>query len=224
MREIDRIAIEEVGPNLFQMMENAGRNLASVALDMLPAGRTRTVLVLAGTGGNGGGGLAAGRHLANHGVRVLTSLTSAYRLGEVPAAQLALLRHAGGEVTTTPPAEVDLVVDALIGYSLRGAPTGVGAELIEWVASVDAPILSLDVPSGLEATTGETPGAVVAADRTLTLALPKTGLCHPAAGALTLGDIGIPAEVYRRAGVAGAADVFRDRYLVPLRRNVATNE
>ena len=224
MREIDRIAIDETGPNLFQMMENAGRNLASVAVGMLRADRSTTVMILAGTGGNGGGGLTAGRHLANHGFRVVAVVTNEARLGEVPAAQLALLRHAGGRVTVSPPSHADLVIDALIGYSLQGAPTGPVAELIQWVSAMDGPVLSLDVPSGLDASSGATPGVAVHADRTLTLALPKTGLTNTAAGDLVLGDIGIPAEVYRRAGVAEAADVFRGRYLVPLRRNVATDE
>jgi len=66
MREVDRIAVEETGPNLYQMMENAGRNLTAVALEMLGDGSTESrILVLAGTGGNGGGGICAARHLAN---------------------------------------------------------------------------------------------------------------------------------------------------------------
>ena len=66
MREIDRIAMEETGPNLFQMMENAGRNLAEMAIECLGANwRQAKIVVLAGTGGNGGGGITAARHLAN---------------------------------------------------------------------------------------------------------------------------------------------------------------
>lgn len=66
MREVDRIAIEETGPNLYQMMENAGRNLAALAIDLLGSGWTKaSVVVLAGKGGNGGGGICATRHLAN---------------------------------------------------------------------------------------------------------------------------------------------------------------
>jgi YjeF-related protein N-terminus len=66
MREVDRIAIEETGPNLFQMMENAGSNLAAQALEALGVRwREALVVVLAGPGGNGGGGICAARHLAN---------------------------------------------------------------------------------------------------------------------------------------------------------------
>ena len=78
MREIDRIAIEDTGPNLFQMMENAGRNLALHALDVLGTDwRDRHTLVLAGAGGNGGGGICAARRLANHGANVTLVLAAA---------------------------------------------------------------------------------------------------------------------------------------------------
>jgi NAD(P)H-hydrate epimerase len=79
MREVDRVAIEEVGPNLYQMMENAGRNLASMCVEMLGQAWARSpVVVLAGTGGNGGGGICAARHLANHGgqVTLVTTMPS----------------------------------------------------------------------------------------------------------------------------------------------------
>jgi NAD(P)H-hydrate epimerase len=70
VREIDRIAAEETGPNLFQMMENAGRNLSPQAIEVLgPDWREQHMLVLAGGGGNGGGSLCAARHLANRGAR-----------------------------------------------------------------------------------------------------------------------------------------------------------
>src|SRR5260370_12709241 len=71
MRELDRIAIEETGPSLLQMMENAGRNVALLAMELMAANRTTArVVVLAGSGGNGGGGICSARHLSNHGVSV----------------------------------------------------------------------------------------------------------------------------------------------------------
>ena len=86
MREIDRIAMEETGPNLFQMMENAGHNLAEMALEThCENWRQARVVVLAGSGGNGGGDIVATRHLANHGVTVELCLAAADKLGEIPA-------------------------------------------------------------------------------------------------------------------------------------------
>lgn len=93
-----------------------------------------------------------------------------------------------------------IVVDALIGYGLRGAPRGPTAEVIDLCNRHAARVLCLDVPSGLDATTGEAPGPVVRPERTVTLALPKTGLEH-VPGQLYLADIGIPPEVFHRLGV-----------------------
>jgi NAD(P)H-hydrate epimerase len=219
MREVDRIAITETGPSLFQMMENAGRSLTLTAIEMLGSSwRVRPIVVLAGTGGNGGGGITAARHLKNHGADVTVVLTAVDRLSAVPAEQLAIYRHAGGRVTGDPPEDAALVVDAIIGYSLSGTPRGRSLELIEWSNAAAAPIVSLDVPSGIDATSGHAAGVVVNAATTLILALPKTGLCAPQAGSLILGDLGIPTEVYTRLEKPAAAQVFDGRYRIPLFR------
>jgi len=219
MREVDRIAVTETGPSLFQMMENAGRNLALTAIDMLgPSWRRKPITVLAGTGGNGGGGITAARHLKNHGATVTVVVTSVERLSGAPADQLVIYRHAGGAVTDDPPSGTELIVDAIIGYSLSGAPHGRSLDLIEWTNTAPAAVLSLDVPSGVDATSGTAPGAAISADTTITLALPKTGLCTPRAGALILGDLGIPAHTYQRLGTAIAGPIFDGRYRLPLTR------
>ena len=209
MREVDRAMVEDYGIQLAQMMENAGRNLAHLArwrfLGGDPTGRR--VAVLAGKGGNGGGGLACARRLHNWGaaVAVFAAVPDEEFQG-VPADQISTLRRMRVPVDgrdgsgDLPPA--DLVVDALIGYSLRGAPHGRLARLIQAADSHGAPVLSLDLPSGLDATTGETPGPVVRATATLTLALPKSGLraAHalPYVGELYLADIGVPPRLYGR--------------------------
>ncbi len=207
MRELDRIAIEETGPNLFQMMENAGRGLAELALERLGHGwRAASVLVLAGPGGNGGGGLCAARHLANRDMRVRVCLADPGRLREVPAWQRRVLAATTAEeVPADRLGAPDLVLDALLGYSLRGPPRGETAELIERANGAGKPILSLDLPSGIDATSGTASGCHVRASATLTLALPKTGLAASAAvaaaGELLLADLGIPEAAYRRLGL-----------------------
>jgi NAD(P)H-hydrate epimerase len=207
MREVDRIAVEDFGLGLLQMMENAGRNLAALAMESLPDSLSGRVLVAAGSGGNGGGGLCAARHLINRGVAVKIVLTRPEEdLQGAPAAQLAVLRQAGVQVTPLAEAEsaissADLVLDALIGYSLRGAPTGTSRMLIEMINAAGRPVISLDLPSGIEATSGKTPGKYIRAAKTLTLALPKPGLIHPDAGELYLADIGIPNQVYKQLGI-----------------------
>jgi NAD(P)H-hydrate epimerase len=219
MREIDRIAVEESGPNLYQMMENAGRNLAELVMEL--AGQDAPAVVLAGTGGNGGGGICAARHLANHGVDVTLCLAEPDALGAVPAFQRRLFHETGGreiECNRIGSVNAVIIVDALVGYSLRGAPRGSIRDLIRWANEDDAPILSLDVPSGLDATTGEAPGEVALASWTMTLALPKSGLVPEQAGELWLADIGIPSRVYRRVGL-DYRQPFDRRYYVPIRRS-----
>ena len=221
MREVDRVAIEGVGPNLYQMMENAGRNLASLCVEMLGEGwATSPVVVLAGTGGNGGGGICAARHLANHGGRVTLVVSDVARLSGVPAEQLALFRASGGrlaEIGDPGTLESSLTVDAVLGYSLAGAPQGAAADLIGWMSRGDAPVVALDVPSGVDATTGDAPGAHVRAATTMTLALPKTGLAVDAVGELWVADIGIPGGVLERAGVRPPpASLFSKGYRVRL--------
>jgi len=221
MREVDRVAIEGVGPNIYQMMENAGRNLALTVLDRLgESWDSVPIVVLAGTGGNGGGGICAARHLANRGANVTVVISDPERLSRVPAEQLDVYRGTPGRLASIHElggTERGLVVDAIIGYSLRGAPRGAAETMIDWVGEGSAPVISLDVPSGLDSTTGEAPGSVVAAALTLTLALPKPGLDAEAAGELWLADLGIPVEVYRRVGIDVSPTVFGSEYHVAVR-------
>ena len=221
MREVDRVAIEEVGPNLYQMMENAGRNLALTVLETLGAKwASAPIVVLAGTGGNGGGGICAARHLANRGADVTVAITDPEGLASVPNQQLEVYRGTPGKLADL--ADLDtlrpgLVVDAIIGYSLGGAPRGLARRTIEWIGDQPAPVISLDVPSGIDSTTGEASGVHVRASVTLTLALPKTGLDVATVGELWLADIGIPREVYRRVGIDVPTRVFGDRFRVAVR-------
>lgn len=213
MREIDRIMVEDLHIELLQMMENAGRNLAELA--MARFGPT-SVSVLAGPGGNGGGGLVAARHLANRGCDVHVVLAAPERLGAVPAHQADIGRRMGLAFTERP-APADLVIDALLGYSLRGSPTGTSAALIAWANDQAAPVLALDTPSGLDITTGAAFPPTIRATATLILALPKTGLLEaPEVGELFLADIGVPPLVYPRLGVVPPSPVFRESSVIRL--------
>lgn len=222
MRELDRIVVEDFGLGVLQMMEHAGRNLATAAMDMI-AGDEQTVVVVAGAGGNGGGGLCAARHLHNHGASVTVVLDRAVSEFTGPAArQLRTLRFAGVELVAMADAQAaissaSLTIDALIGYGLRGPVQGVVAELIE-ICNAHAPkILSLDVPSGLDASVGTAHGRVVRPNRILTLALPKDGLGDPDVdlSELYLADIGIPVDAVRRLGIAFESP-FRREWILRL--------
>ncbi|RMG68019.1 MAG: NAD(P)H-hydrate epimerase [Calditrichaeota bacterium] len=219
MREVDRIAMEETGPNLFQMMENAGRNLALTAMERMGEDwQEARYVVLAGSGGNGGGGICAARHLANRGLEVLLCLTRPEGLSEVTAFQRHIYHNTGGReisVNELPGVRPSIILDAIIGYSLAGAPQGPALAMIRWASAQSVPKIALDVPSGLDATSGRTPGDYLHADVTLTLALPKTGLLPEKTGKLLLADIGIPPGVYKRLGL-DYRPPFGPRFRVPL--------
>ena len=127
MRQVDRLMVEDQHIELLQMMESAGRSLADAALALFaPA----TVAVLAGPGGNGGGGLVGARHHANRGVEVAVVLAAPGRMTPVAAHQLDAVRRMGIPVGDDLPA-TDLVVDALVGYSLHGPLRGRARDLVE---------------------------------------------------------------------------------------------
>ncbi|HXF62763.1 MAG TPA: NAD(P)H-hydrate epimerase [Caldilineaceae bacterium] len=211
MREVDRLMVEEYRITLLQMMENAGRALALVAKRLLAGDLAeRPIVVLAGRGNNGGGGLAAARHLLNWGawVQVLCAYPPDGYTG-IPAQQLATLQAMSAPLAWAeegwelPPC--DLVIDAIIGYGLRGEPQGKARDLVQLANSSVAPILSLDIPSGLDADEGRLYAPHIAAAATLALALPKRGLLvepgRSACGDLFLADIGVPPELYARLDI-----------------------
>lgn len=200
MRTVDRVATEELGLSLIQMMEHAGRGLAREAIALADGG---PVVVLAGGGGNGGGGLACARHLANRDVPVTVALDRARAALEgAPRTQCTILERMDVPIRTgvEEVPEPTVVVDALIGYGLTGEPTGQSRTAIRWATDRDVPVVALDVPSGVDATTGERPGEAIRPTRTVTLALPKTGLLE-VSGDLVLGDLSIPATVYDRVNI-----------------------
>lgn len=208
MVEVDRLMIEEYQILLIQMMENAGRNLAELAKRQL-GGQVagRSIAILCGAGNNGGGGLAAARHLHNWGAEVSVKLAfDQARLKEIPAHQWHILEAMGLTSNEEPDlGKADLIIDALIGYGLTGDPRQPVAGWIDRANDAGSPILALDAPSGLNTTSGVPGKPCIRAAATLTLALPKTGLLTAQAqsvvGDLYLADISVPPELYSRLGV-----------------------
>ena len=210
MRAVDHVMVEDLHIELVQMKENAGRSLAELAIIRFSPG---SLTILAGPGGNGGGGLVAARHLANRGCQVQVVLTEPDRLTPVPAHQADILARMGVTIASRP-ATADLIIDAMIGYSLRGDPAGAAAQLITWANDQAAPVLALDTPSGLDLTTGTAANPAVWAAATLTLALPKVGLLDaPNVGELYLADISVPPLVYQRMGIP-VPELFRQASLL----------
>jgi hydroxyethylthiazole kinase-like uncharacterized protein yjeF len=204
MRATDRWAIETKGIPSLELMERAGEGLARVIAEHVPAGR---IAVVCGKGNNGGDGLVAARLLREAGreVEVLATWDKPSALSEDAAAQLARLPgEAPVPYDAARLAGAGGIVDALLGTGSTGAPKAPVAGVIEDINTARAKAIAADVPSGVDASTGEVAGPAVRAVATATFHAAKPGLwiapgkMH--AGAVTVVDIGIP------SGEPGEAD------------------
>jgi NAD(P)H-hydrate epimerase len=210
MREVDDLMMK-YQISLPQMIENAGRNLATLARSNFLKGDAlnKKIFVLVGSGGNGGGGLVAARFLFNWGAYVNVFMTKPIEEleGETKHQSLIVenmgipIHIASSLIDIDSAVDADLIIDAIIGYSLKGQPQGNAATLIKFANSTHVPILSLDLPSGLDATTGESYGeCTIKAAATRVLGLLKKGLFSETGsdhvGDIFLADISIPLEIY----------------------------
>lgn len=185
-------------------------------------------MVLAGSGGNGGGGLVAARRLTIWGASASVVLRQPRDMVRgVTAHQLEILDRLGVPIRTTdqfsPDAltHADAILDALIGYSLEGPPRPPMASLIQAANRARALIIALDIPSGLDVDSGYVFHSTIRAATTLSLVLPKTGLTQPAArewvGDLYLADISVPAQVDHQIGLdIGPVFATSDIVAVPM--------
>jgi ADP-dependent NAD(P)H-hydrate dehydratase / NAD(P)H-hydrate epimerase len=197
MAEADRLAVAAGVPSL-DLMERAGAAVAETAGAMVGIGAR--ILVLAGPGNNGGDGFVAARRLAEQGYHVRLALLGDRRALKGDAAHMAARWHGTCEpVAAAAIRDCDLIIDGLFGAGLSRAIAGPAADAVAAVNASGVAVLAIDVPSGLDGTTGAPTGPVVTATRSVTffrrkpghLLLPGRGLC----GDVRLVDIGIPDNV-----------------------------
>lgn len=194
----DRFAIDRLGVPGRTLIENAGRS-AALVLDRIHA--RGSVVVFAGSGNNGGDGLALARALAGWGRQVTVVQASAHPpdarlLHQWPLPVLdAGDEGARGEIARTT-ASAGVLVDAVLGTGISGAPRAPQARILEGMNRAGRPLLSLDIPSGVDADTGAVPGEAARADVTVAFGWPKLGsLLQPGrarAGRLVAVEIGFP--------------------------------
>ena len=231
MRELDRRAIQDLGIPSLVLMENAGRTTYQILRREFPELQGE-VAVVAGRGNNGGDGFVVARYLANAGIPAAVFLLGARdQVSGDARVNLEILAHLDIEVTEVRTdadlnplvhrlAKAGLIVDALLGTGLNSPVTGLMAALIERLNHLRAPVLAVDIPTGLSADTGEVLGAALKARVTVTYGWPKLGQILPPGrdyvGRLWQVDISIPPILAREAPFE-LAEAREMRALLPSR-------
>ena len=215
MKQIDAAATKEFGLPGLLLMENAGRAVAATAESILEGCSNKRIVVFAGKGNNGGDGFVAARTLLDRGAQVTVILLAepAAYSGDA-LVQLEVLEKCHPFIFTLCTEQdwdkaaiagelADLVIDGLLGTGFRGELSPDYARAAELINSLAAPVLAIDIPSGVEPDTGKAAQGAVNADVTVTLAAPKPGLyLYPGAehaGEIMVAEIGIPAMLLAEA-------------------------
>lgn len=228
MKMIDASAVKDFGMDSVQLMENAGRGIAELVVRefyAMPEGKGR-VAVVTGKGNNGGDGFVVARHLMNSGVpTVVFSLEGLKVLKGDAALNAGVWQKMGGEtrlIRTKSELEKSssairhsaVIVDAILGTGLKSPVKGHYAEVIRYINGLDKRVVAVDIPSGLDATTGQILGVAVRADFTATMALPKTGFFEfpgrALAGRVEVIDIGVPSGLLTNDEIHWNVTVDRD--------------
>ncbi len=223
MARVDQIMMHELGVDILQLMEAAGLAIIEAVRRQLDGDVSdKRVLLMAGTGGNGGDALVVSRHLLPLGALPVVVLSGpADDLPAVTAHQQRIAAAVGVPFADGAAIDenYDLIIDGLLGFSGRGDPRGTIADMIHHANAHPAPVLAIDLPSGLDATTGEQGDPCVQAAATIALVLPKRGFTtesgRAACGAVSVGDIGVPPWVLKRAGMQAPSVMFARKPVVP---------
>ncbi len=201
-KEIDRISIQEIGIPSMVLMEKAA--LAVAGCVKANTNIQDQILAVCGMGNNGGDGVAAARLLWEEGHNVTISLIGREEAAsEEMQQQIAIARNLGIRICTgLPNGEYNVILDALFGIGLSKGIEGEFADAVNWINDQDAIRFAVDVPSGINASTGEVLSVAVYADYTITFGVNKRGLvlfpgCNYA-GQVIVADIGFPKKAVER--------------------------
>ncbi len=208
MKKIDKRAIEEYGVPEILLMENAGREVAVAFEEYLGGVSGKRICVLAGSGNNGGDAFVAARHLMNHGAQISiflvgspAHLTKSAALNRDIIIKMGVVVHVLETERDWDKLQVTLrfvdgVVDGILGTGFQGSLRDAAARVVRMVNSHGKPVVAVDIPTGVEADTGNVSPEAIRADLTVTFGLPKFGhmICpgETATGKLLVDDIGIP--------------------------------
>ncbi len=194
MKKFEKYVCDNFDITIDEMMQNAGRAVFDVVMnEILPLPesddgyhrfRETRILIISGKGNNGGDALVTAKLLEEEGVDV-----TIFQI-ENPKSQI-------------PNSKFDLIIDGIFGFSLKDDPRSPYDEIINKINHSGIPILSVDVPSGLDCETGQIMNPTVKATYTVTLGMPKIGLDRykDNVGKLYLGDLGIPQKAYQKLDI-----------------------
>ena len=208
MKQIDRKAIFDIGIPGCVLMENAGRGTVQIIKDKFKELRNLNVAIVCGRGNNGGDGFVIARWLKNQGAEPHVFLIGNKEDVKGDAkTNLDIIVKMGFNIKEIKESkdipkfdEFNLIVDAIFGTGFKGSVEGIPKEVIDSINNAGIPILAVDIPSGLDASTGNIEGSCIKANYTCTMALPKRGLLlYPGreyVGELHVIDIGVPKELY----------------------------
>lgn len=216
VRQVDQVAIEEFGIPGVVLMENAGRGAAErIAERAEIAGAS--VVILCGTGNNGGDGYVIARHLEIAGFQVrLVSLVPIEKLGGDARVNADIAVRSGMSieiVTTSEDCErgmrgADVIVDCLLGTGATGEPRGVYGDAVRIANRARARRVAIDIPTGLDCDSGQPSETTFRADLTVTFVATKDGFASEAAkpflGEVVVEGIGVPKVILDRFGVPSA--------------------
>ncbi|MFH1397270.1 MAG: NAD(P)H-hydrate epimerase [Candidatus Omnitrophota bacterium] len=210
MKKLDCLATKRYGIPALVLMENAGRSAAEEALKMLAKKGLSRVAIFCGYGNNGGDGLVCARHLINKGIQVKIYLVGKnkkfseesevnYKILQKIKQKIKIVRS--GRLLDRLEKEIkkcNLIIDGIFGIGIKGELDGFYLKLFSILNTSKIPILSLDIPSGLDADTGRPLGNALRAKKTVTFGLLKKGLIKKEArkftGKIIIGDISLPWE------------------------------
>jgi NAD(P)H-hydrate epimerase len=215
MKALDRAAIEDYGMSGLVLMENAGRQTVELIRRVMGEVRGRVVTIFTGKGNNGGDGYVIARHLMNMGAEVkLLSLVNTGEITGEAVVNLEIWRKMGQKVYTVFQDDginiarlalmnTDVVVDAIYGTGLKGKMPEKAGRIVQVLNKSGKLLVAVDVPSGLDASTGSVNGPCVRANYTVTFGLPKLGLfLDPGAdyaGEITVADISLPGVLVEKS-------------------------
>ncbi|HVD92996.1 MAG TPA: NAD(P)H-hydrate dehydratase [Vicinamibacterales bacterium] len=211
MREADRQTMDEIGIPSIVLMENAGRQAVAAMEAAFEDLASSKVAVICGRGNNGGDGFVVARTLAQRGIEATVFLlgsvaevrgdarTNLEILGRVGVTVVEITTAQEWELHFSEISECDLIVDAIVGTGFHGPLTGLLETVVADVNGLGAPVVAIDLPTGVSADSHELEGEAIEASMTVTLAAPKIPLILPPAdaygGDLVIADIGIPSSV-----------------------------